>query len=94
MTTIAEKFKEKKEAKKFIPKGTIPVIKEPLEYEEPPLIRLKATDLFIAKKMVQIYTSAGSRNLPFDLDIKTVRKLLNTNKCYFTGEPPMSITLL
>lgn len=45
----------------------------------------KPTDLELAKKLVQLNTSALSRGYEFNLDLKTVRKLLTQKKCYFTG---------
>ena len=45
------------------------------------------TDYSIAKKLVQIKQSATSRGLQFDLSFKTVKKLLTTKKCYYTGKP-------
>jgi len=44
------------------------------------------SDLEVAKKMVAIKTSADSRGLEFDLSLKRVRQLLNTKKCFISGE--------
>jgi hypothetical protein len=46
----------------------------------------KVSDLDIAKKLVAIKTSADSRGLEFDLSLKRVRQLLNTKKCFISGE--------
>lgn len=64
------------------------VMQAPVEQEEVALpIVDKATDLEVCKKLVHLQQSAENRGLEFNLDIKTVRKLLNTKKCYYTGEP-------
>ena len=44
------------------------------------------SDLDVAKKLVAIKTSADSRGLEFDLSLKRVRQLLNTKKCFISGE--------
>jgi hypothetical protein len=43
------------------------------------------TDLEVAKKLVQIEKSATDRGFRFNLTLKTIRILLNTKKCFFTG---------
>lgn len=45
----------------------------------------RITDLHVAKKLIQIESSATDRGFKFDLDLRTVRRLLNTEKCFFTG---------
>ena len=45
----------------------------------------RVTDLVIAKKLVQLAKSAGSRNIHFDLSIGKVRDLLKKKVCYYTG---------
>lgn len=42
-------------------------------------------DLNVAKKLLQLKQSADSRNIEFNLSFFTVRRLLNTKKCYYTG---------
>lgn len=43
------------------------------------------TDKQIARKYLSLSTSAQSRGLDFDLSLTSVRNLLNSKKCYFTG---------
>lgn len=50
---------------------------------EPPTI----SDIEVAKKMVNIHSSATSRNLEFGLTFDYVRKLLQYDTCYYTGVP-------
>lgn len=45
------------------------------------------TDLIIAKKMVNIFHSAKSRNLEFDISFKKMKQLLTRKTCFFTGIP-------
>ena len=45
----------------------------------------RVTDLEVAKKLIQIEQSASSRGFKFDLSLRTVRRLMNTEKCFFTG---------
>ena len=47
----------------------------------------KLTDYQIAKKLVQLKQSADSRGIPFELSFRTVKRLLNAEKCYYTGKP-------
>lgn len=42
------------------------------------------TDLEICKKMMSLATSAGSRNIPFDLSFRKLKYLLKQKTCYFT----------
>lgn len=42
-------------------------------------------DLEVAKKMLKIFQSANDRNLDYDLSFKTVKRLMNYKKCYYTG---------
>jgi hypothetical protein len=44
------------------------------------------SDLDVAKKMVAIKMSADNRGIEFDLSLKRVRQLLNTKKCFISGE--------
>ena len=41
-------------------------------------------DIDIAKKFLQLKQSAESRNLEFNLSLKTVRQLLTRKKCFYT----------
>jgi hypothetical protein len=44
-------------------------------------------DLYVAKKMVAIKTSADSRGIQFDMSLRRVRQLLNTKRCFISGLP-------
>ena len=46
----------------------------------------KVTDLDVASKFIQIEQSASDRGFKFNLTLRTVRRLLNTEKCFFTGK--------
>lgn len=46
----------------------------------------KVTDRTVAKKFLQIEQSASTRGFKFNLTLRTIRRLLNTEKCFFTGE--------
>ena len=43
-------------------------------------------DLEVAKKMLKIFQSANDRGLEYDLSFKTVKRLMNYKKCYYTGK--------
>jgi hypothetical protein len=43
-------------------------------------------DYYIAKKLVQLKQSADSRRIEFSLKFSTVKKLLNSKVCYYTGK--------
>jgi hypothetical protein len=43
-------------------------------------------DYYIAKKLVQLKQSADSRKIDFSLKFSTVKKLLNSKACYYTGK--------
>jgi len=43
-------------------------------------------DYYIAKKLVQLKQSADSRKIAFSLKFKTIKKLLSTKTCYYTGK--------
>ena len=43
-------------------------------------------DYYVAKKLVQLKQSADSRGIEFNLSFKTVKRLLSTKKCYYTGK--------
>ena len=56
---------------------------------EEELVELRSethTDLSIAKKMIQLYQSAQSRGLDFDLKFSTIKKLLHKKKCFYTKQ--------
>lgn len=52
----------------------------------------KVTDIEVAKKLMQIQASAESRGIPFNMSLKKVRQLLNTRKCFISGEPLNRVT--
>jgi hypothetical protein len=45
----------------------------------------KLTDIEVAKKLHQLYTSAQQRNLEFDLSFAKVKRLMLAEKCFYTG---------
>ena len=45
------------------------------------------SDLEVARKLVNIHSSAQSRNLEFNLTFEYVKKLLEYNTCYYTNIP-------
>lgn len=46
----------------------------------------KVTDKVVAVKFLNIERSADARGFKFDLKLSTIRRLLNTEKCFFSGE--------
>lgn len=46
----------------------------------------QVTDYDIAKKMVQLKQSADHRGIEFNLSFKTLKRLLLTKTCFYTGE--------
>lgn len=54
---------------------------EPKKKESKPQI----SDVEVAKKLVNIHSSAQSRNLEFNLTFEYVKKLLEYNTCYYTN---------
>jgi hypothetical protein len=46
----------------------------------------KVDDLFVAKKMLHLSQSANSRGLEFSLSFKTVKRLLECKRCYYTND--------
>jgi hypothetical protein len=62
--------------------------KETVKKEQPkkdnkPII----SDVEVAKKLVNIHSSAQSRNLEFNLTFECVKKLLEYTTCYYTNVP-------
>jgi hypothetical protein len=47
--------------------------------------RLTISDVEVAKKLVNIHSSAQSRNLEFNLTFEYVKKLLEYTTCYYTN---------
>jgi len=74
---------KKKESEKEAIESTTPVDKpvEPKKKESKPQI----SDVEVAKKLVNIHSSAQSRNLEFNLTFEYVKKLLEYNTCYYTN---------
>jgi hypothetical protein len=60
---------------------TEPVKKEQPKKDNKPII----SDVEVAKKLVNIHSSAQSRNLEFNLTFECVKKLLEYNTCYYTN---------
>ena len=48
-------------------------------------LKLQIPDIEVAKKLVNIHSSAQSRNLDFDLTLEYVKKLLEYNTCFYTN---------
>lgn len=48
-------------------------------------VTLEIPDLEVARKLVNIHSSAQSRGLEFDLSFEYVKKLLEFTHCYYTG---------
>ena len=48
-------------------------------------MREKATDIEVAKKLLQIQARAIKKNLEFDMSLAKVRTLMNTQRCFFTN---------
>jgi hypothetical protein len=46
----------------------------------------KLDDYYIAKKLVQLKQSADSRKIEFSLKFSTVKRLLGTKTCFYTGK--------
>ena len=46
---------------------------------------IKVTDKEVAVKFLNIEQSASKRGFKFDLKLSTIRRLLNTEKCFFSG---------
>ena len=67
-----------KKVKSFVPKEVI----KPVEVKVDIL-----SDVEVARKMVNIHSSATSRNLEFNLTFDYVKKLLEYDKCYYTNVP-------
>lgn len=58
-----------------------PVKTEPVKKESRPSI----SDVEVAKKLVNIHSSAQSRNLEFNLTFEYVKKLLEYTTCFYTN---------
>ena len=59
-----------------------PEVKEPTKKE---IVKPVISDVEVAKKLVNIYSSAQSRNLEFNLTFECVKKLLEYTTCFYTN---------
>jgi hypothetical protein len=60
-------------------------ITEPVKKEVKKETRPTISDVEVAKKLVNIHSSAQSRNLEFNLTFEYVKKLLEYTTCYYTN---------
>lgn len=60
-------------------------IPEPVTHEVEGEQRIQIPDIEVAKKLVNIHSSAQSRNLEFDLSFEYVKKLLQYKTCFYTN---------
>jgi hypothetical protein len=58
-------------------------VKKPVEVKKE--TKHQIPDIEVAKKLVNIHSSAQSRNLEFDLSFEYVKKLLEYNTCFYTN---------
>lgn len=61
------------------------VNQQPKEQPKKEIIKPIISDVEVAKKLVNIHSSAQSRNLEFNLTFECVKKLLEYNTCYYTN---------
>ena len=61
------------------------VNQQPKEQPKKEIIKPYISDVEVAKKLVNIHSSAQSRNLEFNLTFEYVKKLLEYNTCYYTN---------
>lgn len=59
-----------------------PEVKEPTKKE---IVKPVISDVEVAKKLVNIHSSAQSRSLEFNLTFEYVKKLLEYTTCYYTN---------
>lgn len=60
---------------------------EPSKKEQKKDNKPTISDVEVAKKLVNIHSSAQSRNLEFNLTFEYVKKLLEYTTCYYTNVP-------
>jgi hypothetical protein len=72
-TVVAETSKEE------------PVKKEQVESVKKKETKPSISDIEVAKKLVNIHSSAQNRNLEFNLTFECVKKLLEYTTCYYTN---------
>ena len=58
-------------------------VKKPVEVKKEPKPHIP--DIEVARKLVNIHSSAQSRNLEFDLSFEYVKKLLEYTTCFYTN---------
>lgn len=51
-----------------------------------------ASDIEVASKLISIHRKCIDNKLPFDLSYRRVKQLLNTKKCFYTGEELTDLT--
>lgn len=61
------------------------VNQQPKEQSKKEITKPIISDVEVAKKLVNIHSSAQSRNLEFNLTFEYVRKLLEYTTCYYTN---------
>ena len=61
------------------------VNQQPKEQPKKEIIKPIISDVEVAKKLVNIHSSAQSRSLEFNLTFEYVKKLLEYNTCYYTN---------
>lgn len=61
------------------------VSQQPKEQPKKEITKPIISDVEVAKKLVNIHSSAQSRNLEFNLTFEYVRKLLEYTTCYYTN---------
>lgn len=62
-----------------------PVVDTETTSTETETVKLKITDLDVAKKMLNLKQSADSRNIKFDLSFMVLKNLMEQKKCFYTG---------
>ena len=64
-------------------------VKKHVEFKKPVEVKKETKhqipDIEVAKKLVNIHSSAQSRNLDFDLTFEYVKKLLEYSTCFYTN---------
>jgi acetyl-CoA carboxylase alpha subunit len=70
------------EVKQEVKQEKKPVESKPVEVKKE---TKTISDLEVARKLVNIHSSAQSRNLEFNLTFEYVKKLLEYNTCYYTN---------
>ena len=61
------------------------VNQQPKEHPKKEITKPIISDVEVAKKLVNIHSSAQSRSLEFNLTFEYVKKLLEYNTCYYTN---------